>query len=90
MNALLREAPIQVIESAQSDADMPKSRKVSTIGSVTWKIEVTFPPLHGEGDGTTLADRIPDSFLQGLEECEQGRVVDLDQALTKAPPASAA
>jgi hypothetical protein len=30
--------------------------------------------------------KIPDSFWAGLKECDSGRVVDMEKALTELPP----
>jgi|AntAceMinimDraft_16_1070373.scaffolds.fasta_scaffold00468_20 hypothetical protein len=31
-------------------------------------------------------DTIPESFFQGLEDCEQGRTIDMEIALNDSPP----
>ena len=33
-----------------------------------------------------IDDEIPDSFLEGLKACEEGRVIDMETALSKPPP----
>lgn len=33
-----------------------------------------------------MEDSIPKSFFQGLEDCKQGRVIDMEIALNEPPP----
>ena len=47
-----------------------------------------FTKVQNAKSATTSAEIniIPDSFLRGLSDCENGRVVDMDRAMDEKPP----
>lgn len=72
---MVTEAPIQVIET-----DPKRSAKThKTIGSVTYFHTIVF-------ENTIKYVSVPDSFIQGLRECEAGRTVDMSIAMSQPPP----
>ena len=74
------ESPIQVIEQPQNDlleGIIATSEK--TIGSVVYEVTLNFPPLASMLD-------VPASFVKGLEDCAEGRTVDMEVAMSERPP----
>ena len=72
------DAPTQVFEkSAEGYLPSVFDGYVETVGSPhTNHVSVTISPA---------ALPLPVTFLQGLEDCEQGRTVDMEHALTQLP-----
>ena len=74
------EPPIQVIEQQTSDL-LPGIPAASerTIGSVVYEVTLNFPPL-------AVLLNVPESFVEGLRDCAEGRTVDMEIAMSQLPP----
>jgi hypothetical protein len=72
------ESPAQIIGPHDDDSDQ---RRLREIGSLCYYFTMAFPPLQWFSE-------IPASFEEGLKDAQEGRVIDLDVALTQAPRAT--
>jgi hypothetical protein len=80
----VQERPAQTFEPDPPEgwlsAALPPAEK--TVGARVCEFEITFPLTLGGGE-------IPPSFDQGLRDFAEGKVVDMDTALSQKPPAAA-
>jgi hypothetical protein len=72
------ESPAQIFGQRADNADQ---RELREIGSLCYYFTMAFPPLQWFSE-------IPSSFEEGLKDAQEGRVIDLDVALTQAPRAT--
>ena len=70
---MVKEAPIQVIGKQRT------GEQIKVISSATYFYSVIF-------ENRVKYVSVPDSFIQGLQECLTGRTVDMSVAMTQPPP----
>ncbi len=66
------------------------SKKSKWIFLTSPGIDYSYFVISADLNDATLVDEgpIPDSFFQGLKDCEENQTVDLDTALNSPPPCS--
>ncbi len=73
-----QENPVQVIGAPESENDVAQeSGAVTYYFTMSWPANLRVPPPE-----------FPASFDAGLKDVEEGRIVDLDIALTQPPPSA--
>jgi hypothetical protein len=79
MPLLVQDAQMQVIEQEPAPAYLRGivQETVRTVGALTFVFSVAFPRIQGIA--------VPSSFLSGLEDCNKGRTVEMEHALTQLP-----
>jgi len=79
MAPVLDHEPTQIIQQKPDSSFLEGivARDVETLGNITVVVSIVLPRL-------ALA-AVPASFFSGLEDCEHGRTVDMEQALRQSP-----